>query len=127
MTWLEQAKNRIETGMNSKMGRYEEVMKREVGEALLDFCEQEEEFAQAVVQGGSFEDCMKAVAKCVHGNCISDAEAYGAAVRFYFPGAELKVEMRIDLIGRAAEESPEERGETQSGSDAVIIDLSSFF
>ena len=127
MTFCEQAKSKIEAGMKSRMGRFEEVMKREVGDALLDFCGQEEEFAQAVVQGGSFEDCMKAVAKCVHGNSISDAEAYGAAVRFYFPGAELKVEMRIDLIGRAAEESPEERGETQSGSDAVIIDLSSFF
>ena len=39
--------------------------------ALKDFCLQEEEFAQAIVQGGTFADCMKAVAKGV-GNSISD-------------------------------------------------------
>ena len=67
-----------------------------VKEALLDFCRQDEEFAQAVAQGGSFQDCMAAVAKGV-GNSISDLDAYKRAVSFYFPGAGIRVKMEIDL------------------------------
>lgn len=50
-------------------------MKSAVRDALLEFCRQNEEFAQAVVQGGAFPDCMAAVAKGV-GSSISDLEAY---------------------------------------------------
>ena len=38
------------------------------------------------------------------GSSISDLEAYKKAVQFYFPGAEIKFHMTIDLIGKAAEE-----------------------
>lgn len=55
-----------------------------VAEALKEFCRQEDEFAQAVVQGGPFADCMKAVSKGA-GSVLSDWEAYRRAVRFYFP------------------------------------------
>ena len=69
--------------------------------ALKDFCLQDEEFAQAIVEGGSFSDCMNAVASGV-GNSISDLDAYKKAVKFYFPGARIKMQMTIDLIGNAA-------------------------
>lgn len=81
-------------------GQKEKVMAGPVAEALKDFCRQDEEFAQAVAQGGSFKDCMTAVAKCV-GQHISDIDAYKKAVRFFFPGADIKVQMSIDLIGDA--------------------------
>ena len=101
--------------------KYGNVMKAAVKDALLEFCRQEEEFAQAIVQGGSFSDCMKAVGKCVKGSSISDTEAYGAAVRFYFPGAELRVTMTIDLIGAAA------GGNEPAGKmSGLLIDLSEF-
>ncbi len=87
--------------------KYANIMKKSVKETLEDFCRQEDEFAQAVVQGGSFTGCMKAVAnKCGHG--ISDLEAFRRAVRFYFPGSEIRMQMTIDLIGDAAGE-PQER------------------
>lgn len=66
------------------------VMMEAVHDALVEFCRQTEEFAQAVVQGGSFEQCMVAVAKGV-GNSISDLDAYRRAVQFYFPGAGIRV------------------------------------
>lgn len=47
----------------AKCDRYGNAMKGAVCEALELFCRQDGEFAQAVVQGGTFEDCMKAVAK----------------------------------------------------------------
>ena len=70
------------------------------------------------MQGGSFTDCMKAVAKnCGHG--ISDLEAYRRAVRFYFPGAEIRVQMTIDLIGDAA-------GEPEQTMGPMILDFTQF-
>lgn len=118
--WLEQARDKLAKELKSgKFDRYGTAMKQAVHDALLEFCGQDEEFAQAVVQGGSFEDCMKAVGKCVKGNSISDMEAYGAAVKFYFPGAEIRVTMKIDLMGAVREEPEEE--------PALLIDLSDFF
>ena len=98
-------------------------MKGAVKEALLDFCRQEEEFAQAVVQGGSFKDCMAAVGKKVKNNAISDLEAYKAAVEFYFPGAAVSMKMNIDLCGDASGEA----APTPEPGKGMIIDLSAFF
>ena len=69
------------------------IMKDFVNETLTTFCKQSEEFSQAVVQGGSFIDCMKYVAKGV-GRAISDIEAIEKAVRFYFPTATISLSMR---------------------------------
>ena len=65
------------------------------------FCRQEPEFAQAVVQGPSFFECMKKVASGV-GSSIKDLDAYKRAVQFYFPGAQVHMELTIDLVGEAA-------------------------
>ena len=45
-----------------------------VAEILKDFCGQNEEFAQAVVQGGSFSECMDAVVKAIRREAISCIE-----------------------------------------------------
>lgn len=121
MGFLEEAKKKLDEGMKVDMDRYANVMKQSVHDALLEFCRQDDEFAQAVAQGGSFADCMKAVAKCVKGSAISDMEAWGAAVKFYFPGAGIRCEMRIDLC-----ESVED-GATEAPKAGPIIDLSDFF
>lgn len=114
----------LKAGATQKMqNRYADAMKREVSESLQDFCRQDEEFAQAVVQGGSFEKCMEAVAKCVHGNSISDMEAYGAAVRFYFPGAGIDVKMTIDLCASVRDKDAAPEAEKKG----VVVDLSDFF
>lgn len=88
-------------------GQKERAMAGAVAEALRSFCRQDAEFAQAVAQGGSLIDCMAAVAKGV-GQSISDLDAYKKAVAFYFPGANIRMTMTIDLIGDAAKPEPAE-------------------
>lgn len=65
--WYEQAQARLKEEYKAVAGQKESAMKSAVRDALLKFCRQNEEFAQAVVQGGSFKDCMAAVAKGVGG------------------------------------------------------------
>ena len=89
-------------------GSKEKAMAAPVAEALRSFCRQDAEFAQAVEQGGSLAECMTAVAKGV-GSYISDIDAYKKAVAFFFPGAKIKMQMTIDLIGDAALPTPEEQ------------------
>ena len=105
-----------------KFDRYAEIMKSGVLGALKDFCRQDEEFAQAVVQGGSFENCMKAVAKNC-GNGISDLEAYRRAVQFYFHGADIRFRMEIDLCASVRENDVPAAEERK----AVMLDLSDFW
>lgn len=124
------ATEKLSSGLREKLDRYGEVMKSSVHDALLEFCRQDNEFAQAVAQGGSFTDCMKAVGKCVKGGAISDAEAWGAAVRFYFPGAEIRVTMRIDLcagVDPSSVGSADTFPQGKADAEAKLIDLSEFF
>jgi len=118
--FYEKAKKKLEGGATSP-DRKASAMAPAVKEALLTFCEQDGEFAQAVVQGGSFKECMDAVARGVGGS-ISDLEAYRRAVQFYFPGAEIRCEMTVDLIGKA----DEGRGPAAAGGKGVILDLTDF-
>lgn len=105
--WATQAINKLEGEKKAVGGQKEKAMAGEVLNQLKTFCQQDEEFAQAVVQGGTFADCMKKVASGV-GSSISDLDAYKKAVQFYFPGAEVKMHLTIDLIGKAAgEDAPQ--------------------
>lgn len=126
MEWFERARDKIDREWKSgKYDRYAAIMKDDVRDALTEFCRQDEEFAQAVVQGGTFEDCMKAVTKCVKGNGISDMEAFGAAVKFYFPGAGIRVTMEIDLL--ASVRTEDHSADVGKKADGLLIDLSDFF
>lgn len=122
--WYERAKSKLEAEKKSgKFDRYADIMKNAVCEALDGFCRQDSEFAQAVVQGGTFEDCMKAVAK----NCgkgISDLEAFRRAVRFYFPGADVKFHMTVNLCADVEAEAAAAAQVT--GTAPKIIDLDDF-
>ena len=80
------------------------------------FDQARERLEKAVAQGGSFQDCMKAVAKGVGGS-ISDLEAYRRAASFYFDGAKVQFTMSIQL-------TPAEPEESRSG---ILLDLSDFF
>lgn len=115
MSWQQQAIEKLEQEAKGFKGnRYESAMAGAVREALEAFCRQEDEFAQAVVQGGGFKDCMAAVAKDVKGTSLSDEEAYRRAAAFYFRGADVKMEPKILL-------TPEEPGKV------ISLDLSDFF
>lgn len=119
MIWREQALEKLaEEKKAAKYDRYANIMKNQVCEALENFCRRDEEFAQAVVQGGTFEECMKQVAKnCGHG--ISDLEAFRRAARFYFPGSEVRFQMSIELCGKPQEQS--------GGQEAVVLNLEDFW
>lgn len=120
--WYERAKSKLEAEKKAgKFDRYADIMKDAVCEALDGFCRQDSEFAQAVVQGGTFEDCMKAVAKNC-GSAISDLEAFRRAVRFYFAGADVKFHMTVNLCADVEAEAA-----AQSARPAPkIIDLDDF-
>ena len=94
--YCKKAKEKLDKEQKAVNGQKETVMAPAVKMALLDFCQQDEEFARAIVEGGSFDKCMKKVADGV-GNSISDLEAYKKAVSFYFPGAGISMKMTIDL------------------------------
>lgn len=124
MEFFNEAKEKLDRELKSgSFDKYGNAMKGEVHKALLDFCRQDKEFAQAVAQGGSFTDCMKAVGKCVKGNSISDIQAYGAAVKFYFPGAGIDVKMSINLC---AEVEKQEESPDAVSDKGLILDLSAF-
>jgi len=106
-------------------GAKEGAMKKAVRDTLAEFCRQDEEFAQAVVQGGSFHECMKAVANGV-GSSISDMEAYRKAVQFYFPGAEIRMEMTIDLEGAVRKDGYEPKHAAPGRPEGIVLDFTKF-
>ena len=124
----DEALKKLREGAKSVRGSKEMAMKEAVRATLETFCTQDEEFAQAVVQGGSFSDCMTAVAKGVGGH-ISDLEAYKKAVQFYFPGAEIRMQMTIDLIGAAAAKEPEPytpKHASNTKPENIVLDFTEF-
>jgi len=109
----------------AKCDRYGSAMKGAVCEALELFCRQDAEFAQAVVQGGTFADCMKAVAKGC-GSAISDLEAFRRAVRFYFPGADVKFHMTVNLCADVEAEAEVAAAAPVASTGPKILDLEDF-
>lgn len=117
--YLQNALEKLKKEAAGVNGGKEGVMKAAVRAALEEFCQQDAEFAQAVAQGGSFAECMKAVAKGV-GNSISDLEAYKRAVAFYFPGAVVEFQMKVDVCpNRVRTEDVQE--------EPILLNLEAFF
>lgn len=121
----EQAINKI--GMNVKVkGRVESIIAKETGEALKSFCRQNEEFARAVVNGGSFEECIRYAAGKVNGMGVSDFNVYQSAVEFYFPGAKIEFKMLIHMSKYDLEESSYDSAQKPAAKAqrfAVTLDL----
>ena len=115
-SWYDEARERLEREYGQVKGQTETAMRGAVRDALLEFCRQNGEFAQAVAQGGGFPDCMAAVARDVGGS-ISDLEAYRRAAAFYFDGAQVDFAMTIRL----------EPADTERDRDSIVLDLADFF
>ena len=120
--WPTEAVQKITAEKKAVTGQKEKAMAEDVFATIRDFCLQDAEFAQAVAQGGSFADCMKAVAKGV-GNSISDIEAYRKAVQFYFPGAKVQMQLSIRLSGED-KDKPKHSAEEQHPEKPAGIVLS---
>lgn len=83
------------------------AVKTHVADVLKSFCEQEEEFAQAIIQSEiTLSDCCKEILKGVISS-ISDLEVYSKAVKCYFSTATISFSMAINLSGdNGAEPKP---------------------
>ena len=104
--WNTQAVEKLNTEKKSVAGQKENVMSGAVLSALKDFCRQD---AAGV------------------GNSISDLDAYKKAVQFYFPGAEVRMQLTIDLIGQAAGEDKPQTDSAEDLSKTISLDLADFF
>ncbi len=81
-----------------KLSKCGGVVAESVKNTLIEFCRQNEEFAQAVVQHDKpLKECIEATVKGANGKGISDVEVYRRAARFYFEGAEIHFTISIDL------------------------------
>ncbi|MCM1298209.1 MAG: hypothetical protein NC203_00490 [Firmicutes bacterium] len=96
---ITKALEKLDKEFNEKkgLGSKENAVAAPVYEALKLFCKQNGEFSQAVVNSsGTLSDCIKKTMNGC-GNAISDLDVYKKAVAYYFPGSDVKFEMKIDL------------------------------
>ena len=97
------------------------AIKTAVHDALVTFCEQNEEFAQAVAQSEKtlWAVCEEAVKNV--GQSVSDLEIYRSAVAAYFPGAQVDCVMTVRM---SQHEEPEAQiaGRSEK-SDVLSLDL----
>ena len=106
-------------------GRHAQVIAKPTADALMEFCRQEPEFEQAIVQSGkSFDDCLQAITKNI-GSAISDLEVYSRAVKFYFPVAAVRFSMEIDLCGDNGAVDPPITMTKRDKPDAMQLSLDS--
>lgn len=112
----EKAIKKIEDGCrNYKGSKHGSVVVRPVADTLEQFCENNADFAAAVLgEDKHFADCIAAVTHGV-GAAISDIEAYRRAVRYFFPDADVKFDIRIILPGLV--DKPVETVENQPAAD----------
>ena len=108
--------------------KYATAVYSAVRDALVGFCEQQEELADAVLQQGkTLGDCCEQIMKGC-GNCISDIEVYAKAVAFYFPGAKVEMKMTVYMSKFERDESvkPEKSQSTAKVLDLRLEDLLDF-
>jgi hypothetical protein len=103
---LNQVKEKLnKEAAESKLSGAANVVLEPVKNALLEFCKQEKEFSQAILENDKkITDCCAEITKGV-GNAVSDLEIYKRAVQFYFPGADIEFQMKIDLCASVKDNS----------------------
>lgn len=109
----------------AKGDKYGSVVKKPLLDVLCDFCRQDAEFAQAVYQGGSFEDALAAAVKGAQ-NHTPDIQIYRQAVQFYFPGSDIQLTMKINLCASAEDKEPETPERLTTDKPSISLDLSDF-
>ncbi|MBR2284596.1 MAG: hypothetical protein IJ874_09320 [Ruminococcus sp.] len=92
-------------------GKVQQAVAERTAEALTLFCKQSAEFRQAVEQSGkSFQQCLDSIDKTVNRrSSVSDFEVFKAAAEFYFTGAVIHFDMRIDLGEDESVREPEKK------------------
>lgn len=119
------AKLEKERNAATKLSKHGMVVVFPVFEALKQFCSQNSEFAQAVVQSSkTFKECVESTVKGVV-SAISDIDVYRKAVEFYFSGATVHFNMTIDLGDNGFSNAPltEAADKPSSGLSLSLDDL----
>jgi len=124
----EQAINKLDTEFKDCKGLSKKgaAVSSAVFDALKNFCAQNAEFSQAVVQMDKpIKDCIESTVKDC-GNSISDIEVYRKAVQFYFPGADIRFAMTIDLRDDGYSNNVNSEEKKPSGLQLSLDDLLDF-
>lgn len=80
-------------------GQKEKAISQFAASQLTHFCEESPQFAEVVYKTRrTLSDCCAEVMKG-SGNCVSDIDVYRGVVRAYFPNADVKFLMNIEIIG----------------------------
>lgn len=109
---IEQAKAKIKTSGEKKLGRYENAVNSAVANALREFCDQSEELSRAIIESDkTYDECLTAICKGL-GQSISDFDLYTKAVQFWFPGAVIEYKMTIRMSEYEVEEEQHEEPKT---------------
>lgn len=100
------------------------VIKEPVLDALKKFINQDNEFAQAIVQGGSLSECFQHIIDLFSSKryALSDIDTYSEAVKFFFPTATIHFVMTIDVCGNLQCGSPDISATTNSKSISLSFD-----
>lgn len=99
------------------------AIKTAVHDALVTFCGQNEEFAQAVAQSDKTlaAVCEEAVKNV--GTSVSDLEVYRSAVAAYFPGAQVDCVMTVRMSEHENPSRDPERANSRTSGDVLSLDL----
>lgn len=85
-------------------GSKEKAISKFAAETLAHFCEESPQFAEVVYKTRrTLFDCCAEVMKGT-GNYVSDIDVYRGIVRAYFPNADVKFLMNIEINGAAPSE-----------------------
>ena len=109
----------------ANFNKYGKVVGEPVLKTLKEFCNQNEEFALAVLQTDkTIQQCVEHTVKGIK-QSISDIEVYSKAVEFYFPGATIRFSMTIDLGdgGFSNSETPQEHPDNINLSLDSLLDF----
>ena len=85
-------------------GQKEKAISKFAAETVTHFCEESAPFAEVVYKTRrTLSDCCAEVMKGT-GNYVSDIDVYRGIVRAYFPNADVKFLMNIEINGAAPSE-----------------------
>lgn len=102
------------------------AIRKAVYDALVGFCGQNTEFAQAVAQSDKTlsavcEECVKNV-----GQSVSDLEVYRSAVAAYFPGAQVDCVMTVRMSEHENPSRDPERANSRTSGEKDVLSLDLF-
>lgn len=122
----EEAVKKLGAELNDKAAKWSQkagAIKTAVHDALVTFCGQNEEFAQAVAQSDKtlWAVCEEAVKNV--GTSVSDLEVYRSAVAAYFPGAQVDCVMTVRMSEHENPSKDPERANSRTSGDVLSLDL----